>query len=225
MDLERGIEMLDDLEGMHRHCVGVLADLAGPGFLRGIRSAIRERELTDIQNRLSRLKLELGEACDREIAASGAYASSLTDTMTLAKRFAGLSARAAAVASACRNWRETEAEALIKDYAREIDGLNLETRIKLIDSIDDVEDSDTDVVRMSTHLRNCVSREGVRAVGKKLDELAVVLDHMKQAELDFAWTIRAQMVCGEVPDPSPGLVEVVGRITGKQVSYGRSISM
>lgn len=226
MELKNGVELLENLEGMRQHSEGVLSDLAaGSGLFHNLRRKLAQRELADINERLGKLKLALADACDREIAETGAYAVSLADTMALARRFSDLSARAAAVASACRNWREEEAKSLIKEFAGDIDGLRLETRIRLIDCIDDVEDSDTDVVRMSTFLRDCISNDGIRAVGEKLDVLSRNLDIMKQAELDFAWQIRAQMVSGELPDPSPALVEVVGHVTGKQISYDVSHRM
>jgi len=138
-----------------------------------------------------------------------------------------MSTKAAAVASACRNWRESETESLIKDFAREVDGLKLETRIKLIDGIDDADpaERETDVVRMSTFLRNYVGSHGAKATAAKLDALSGALGAMRQEQLDFAWKIRGQMVALEMADPSPGLVQVVGRITGRQVSWKKAPSM
>jgi len=152
---------------------------------------------------------------------------SLTDTMALAKRLSGLSVRAAVVASACRSWRGDEATALVKEYAKEFDGLSLSTRVRIIEAIDETDpaEDDSDTVRMSAFMRNYMSRHDIKDVAAKLDQLSRVLEGMMQSELDFAWKVRRQIVALEMPQPSPTLVEAVGRITGTRVATGAAPSM
>jgi len=228
MDLEQGIEALDNLEGMRLHCEGVLSDLAGGGFVRRIRSAVVERELSDIRSRLGRLKLELAEACDREIEAAGVPAVSLADVMEEARTYASVAAKASKVASDCGPTGDTrKARRRLEEFASELDGYKLRTRLEFVETLKALAPHGDfeGVFKVGGLLTEWEKAGKLSEAPSALRGLAEALEQKAEQLRDTAWKFRRQIVSLEMTRPSPALVEAVGRITGARVSCERGPSM